>query len=144
MESGHPHTMRMQRYDIPDPGVLVGVVHTVKEVAQSKQLLDEVARDVDHGVAWDPADLLHTLEPVSAVESAQYRREALAAENMQLMRAIATRDMIGQAKDMLMERFNIDADRAFGLLTRLSQETNTRVEEIARNLVQTERPPRSG
>ena len=59
------------------------------------------------------------------------------------MRAIATRDMIGQAKGMLMERFNIDADRAFGLLTRLSQETNTRVEEIARNLVQTPRPPRS-
>lgn len=128
----------MQRYDIPDPaapdeflpkvwsptnsplldhGELVGVVHTVKEVSQSRQLLDEVARDVDHGVAWDPADLLHTLE---------------------------ARDTIGEAKGMLMERFNIDADRAFGLLTRLSQETNTRVEVIARNLVQTERPPRSG
>lgn len=50
-----------------------------------------------------------------------------------MMRAIATRDMIGQAKGMLMERFNIDADRAFGLLTRLSQETDTRVESIARN-----------
>ncbi|WP_369829677.1 hypothetical protein [Mycobacterium sp. E2479] len=30
------------------------------------------------------------------------------------------------------------------MLTRLSQETNTRVEEIARNLVKTERPSRSG
>lgn len=129
-----------------DHGELVGVVHTVKEVSQSRQLLDEVARDVDHGVAWDPADLLHTLDAVSAVESTQHRRRqrALATENMQLVRAIATRDMIGQAKGMLMERFNVDADRAFGLLTRLSQETNTRVEEIARKLVQTERPPRSG
>lgn len=167
MRSGDPHRMRMQRYDIPDPaapdeflpkvwsptnsplldhGELVGVVHTVKEVSQSRQLLDEVARDVDHGVAWDPADLLRTLDAVSAVESTQYRRrqQALATENRQLMRAIATRDMIGQAKGMLMERFNVDADRAFGLLTRLSQETNTRVEEIARNLVQAERPPRSG
>ncbi|MCK8645593.1 ANTAR domain-containing protein [Mycobacterium colombiense] len=166
MRSGHPHTMRMQRYDIPDPaapdeflpkvwsptnsplldhGELVGVVHTVREVSQSRQLLDEVARDVDHGVPWDPADLLHTLEAVSAVESGRHRRrqQELATENRQLMRAIATRDMIGQAKGMLMERFNIDADRAFGLLTRLSQETNTRVEEIARNLVQTPRPPRS-
>jgi len=61
-----------------------------------------------------------------------------------MMRAIATRDMIGQAKGMLMERFNIDADRAFGLLTRLSQETDTRVESIARNLVETARSPRSG
>lgn len=166
MQTGHPHTMRMQRYDIRDPaapdeflprvwsptnsplldhGELVGVVHTVKEVSQSKQLLDEVARNIEHGVAWDPADLLHTLEAVSAVESAQYRRrqEALASEISQLTRAIATRDVIGQAKGMLMERFNIDTDRAFGLLTRLSQETNTRVEEIARNLVQAERPPRS-
>ncbi|HEX5255324.1 MAG TPA: ANTAR domain-containing protein [Mycobacterium sp.] len=167
MQSGRTHTMRMQRYDIPDPtapdeflpkvwsptnsplldhGELVGVVHSVKEVSRSKQLLDEVARDVDHGVAWDPADLLHTLEAVSAVETGLdlRRQQALATENTQLMRAIATRDMIGQAKGILMERFNIDADRAFGLLTRLSQETNTRVEEIARNLVQTERPPRSG
>lgn len=45
---------------------------------------------------------------------------------------------------MLMERFNIGADRAFCLLKRLSQETNTRVEEIARNLVQAESPLRSG
>lgn len=167
MASGRRHTMRMQRYDIPDPvapdeflpkvwspansplldhGELVGVVHTVKEVSQSKQLLDEVASDIDHGVAWDAADLLHTLEAVSAVEIGQclQRQQALATENRQLMRAIATRDTIGQAKGVLMERFNIDADRAFGLLTRLSQETNTRVEEIARKLVQTERPPRSG
>lgn len=80
------------------------------------------------------------------MESTQHRRRqrALATENRQLVRAIATRDMIGQAKGMLMERFNVDADRAFGLLTRLSQETNTRVEEIARKRVQTERPPRSG
>jgi len=80
------------------------------------------------------------------VETGPYlrRQQALATENQQMMRAIATRDMIGQAKGMLMERFNIDADRAFGLLTRLSQETDTRVESIARNLVETARSPRSG
>lgn len=166
MQSGLTHTMRMQRYDIPDPaspdeflpkvwsptnsplldhGELVGVVHRVEEVAQSRKLLDEVARDIDHGVAWDPADLLHTLEAVSAVETGRHlqRQRVLATENKQLMRAIATRDMIGQAKGMVMERFNIDADEAFVLLTRLSQETNTRVEEIARNLVHADLPPRS-
>lgn len=36
--------LRMQRYDIPAPA----------------------ARDVDHGGAWDLADLLHTLEAISA------------------------------------------------------------------------------
>nr|WP_297848090.1 ANTAR domain-containing protein [Mycobacterium sp.] len=42
-----------------------------------------------------------------------------------------------------MERFNIDAGRAFAMLTRLSQESNTRAEQIARMLVQSDRPPRS-
>jgi AmiR/NasT family two-component response regulator len=67
----------------------------------------------------------------------------LVAENEQLMRAIVTRDTIGQAKGILMERFNIDADRAFAMLTRLSQESNTRAEQIARMLVQSDRTPRS-
>ncbi|ASL15591.1 ANTAR domain-containing protein [Mycobacterium intracellulare] len=166
MSSGHTHKMRLQRYDIPDPaapeeflpkvwspvnsslldhGELVGVVHCVKEVSESRQLLAEVARDVEHGDAWDPAELLHTFEAVSAVEAGLHaqRQESLALENKQLMRAIETRDVIGQAKGVLMERFNIDAGGAFGLLTRLSQQTNTRVEQIARTLVETKRPPRS-
>ena len=41
--------------------------------------------------------------------------------------ALASRDLIGQAKGMVMERFNIDADHAFDLITKLSQETNTPV-----------------
>lgn len=166
MSSGHVHKMRMQRYDIPDPaghdeflpkvwsptnsplldhGELVGVVHCVTEVSESRRLLAEVARDVDRGDLWDPADLLHTFEAVSAVETGRHvqRQQSLALENKQLMRAIETRDLIGQAKGVLMERFNVDADGAFGLLIRLSQETNTRVERIARTLVQTDRPPRS-
>lgn len=167
MSSGHTHKMRLQRYDIRDPaapddflpkvwsptnspmfdhGELVGVVHRVKEVSESRQLLAEVARDVEHGAPWDAADLLHTFEAVSAVETSAHRQrqQSLALENKQLMRAIATRDVIGQAKGVLMERFNVDTDNAFGLLTRLSQETNTRVEQIARKLVETPRPPRSG
>jgi hypothetical protein len=167
MQSGHTHKMRLQRYDIRDPaapdeflpkvwsptnsplldhGELVGVVHCVKEVSESKQVLAEVARDAEHGDPWDPSELLHTFAAVNVVETTRHleRQQELATENRQLARAIATRDMIGQAKGMLMERFNIDADRAFALLTRLSQETNTRVEQIARNLAQTDRPPRSG
>lgn len=166
MRAGHTHKMRLQRYDIPDPaapdeflpkvwrptnsplldhGELVGVVHCVKEVSESSQLLAEVAREVECGDSWDPAELLHTFEAVSAVEAGLHaqRQESLALENKQLMRAIETRDVIGQAKGVLMERFNIDASGAFGLLTRLSQQTNTRIEQIARTLVETKRPPRS-
>ena len=104
-----------------------------------------MARDVGQGDAWDPVELLHIFEAVSAGETTRHlqRQQALVAENEQLMRVIATRDTIGQAKGILMQRFNIDADRAFGMLTRLSQETNIRAEKIARMLVQSDRPPRS-
>lgn len=54
----------------------------------------------------------------------------------QLRSAVASRDVIGQAKGMLMERFDIDAIRAFELLTRLSQETNTRLSVIAQRITE--------
>ena len=47
---------------------------------------------------------------------------ALSAVNtrQQIDSALASRDHIGQAKGILMERFGIDAIRAFELLTKLS------------------------
>jgi GAF domain-containing protein len=65
--------------------------------------------------------------------------EALRAE--QLRGAISTRDLIGQAKGILMERFNTDATRAFEILAKLSQESNTRVADLAHKLVKVEHPP---
>jgi transcriptional regulator with GAF, ATPase, and Fis domain len=54
----------------------------------------------------------------------------------QLQSALATRDIIGQAKGMIMERFDVDAVRAFEMLTHLSQETNTRLHSIAEQIVE--------
>ena len=51
--------------------------------------------------------------------------------------AISMRDMIGQAKGILMERHRITADQAFALLVRASQRTNVKVAEIARRLAAT-------
>jgi AmiR/NasT family two-component response regulator len=62
----------------------------------------------------------------------------MAQEIGQLRRALETRDIIGQAKGMLMERFDIDAAAAFDLLVRLSQSSNTPVAEIAQKLVKLE------
>jgi GAF domain-containing protein len=59
----------------------------------------------------------------------------------QFRNALASRDIIGQAKGMLMERFNVDAQQAFDLLKRLSQTSNTPVAAIARQLVRPNRPP---
>jgi hypothetical protein len=54
---------------------------------------------------------------------------------LQFKAALATRDVIGQAKGMIMERFGVDADRAFSMLRALSQESNTPVRDLAARLV---------
>ncbi len=59
----------------------------------------------------------------------------------QFRNALASRDIIGQAKGMLIERFKVDAEQAFDLLKRLSQTSNTPVANIARQLVLAEHPP---
>jgi GAF domain-containing protein len=53
----------------------------------------------------------------------------------QLHEALATRDVIGQAKGILMERFKIDSVSAFAMLVRASQNTNIKVADVARWLV---------
>lgn len=58
----------------------------------------------------------------------------------QFRSALASRDIIGQAKGVIMERFDLDAVEAFELLTRLSQESNTRVIDIAAALINSEHP----
>jgi transcriptional regulator with GAF, ATPase, and Fis domain len=56
----------------------------------------------------------------------------------QFRSALASRDIIGQAKGMIMERFKIDAVRAFELLKQLSQSSNTPLAVIARQVVESE------
>jgi hypothetical protein len=50
----------------------------------------------------------------------------------ELERGLASRDMIGQAKGILMERFTLNAAQAFDLLVRSSQDTNIKLVEVAR------------
>jgi GAF domain-containing protein len=53
----------------------------------------------------------------------------------QFKTALASRDTIGQAKGMLMERFGIDDLAAFKLLTRLSQDMNTPLRDVAQQVI---------
>jgi GAF domain-containing protein len=55
----------------------------------------------------------------------------------QLLSAVSTRDRIGQAKGIIMERFGIDDVRAFGMLRRLSQDTNTKLIDVAQKVIDT-------
>jgi hypothetical protein len=55
--------------------------------------------------------------------------------NTHLHRALDTRDVIGQAKGILMQRRGISAAEAFDLLRRTSQDLNVKLAELARTLV---------
>ncbi|MDF3313409.1 GAF and ANTAR domain-containing protein [Rhodococcus sp. T2V] len=50
--------------------------------------------------------------------------------------ALASRDIIGQAKGILMHRFSIGAEEAFAILIRRSQHTNTPLNEVALNVIE--------
>jgi GAF domain-containing protein len=52
----------------------------------------------------------------------------------QLTHALDTRDLIGQAKGILMERFKITAQQAFLLLSRASSEMNVKLHDVAEQL----------
>jgi transcriptional regulator with GAF, ATPase, and Fis domain len=53
----------------------------------------------------------------------------------QLAQALISRDVIGQAKGILMERYKISSERAFLLLTRVSQTSNRKLHDVADELV---------
>ena len=54
---------------------------------------------------------------------------------------LARRAVIDQAKGILMERYGIDGDAAFAVLTRISQHTNRKLRDIAGELVATGQLP---
>src|SRR3954454_19062832 len=51
--------------------------------------------------------------------------------------ALLNRDIIGQAKGILMERFKITSDQAFAVLAKVSQDTNRKVSAVAEDLART-------
>jgi len=53
----------------------------------------------------------------------------------QLAEALVRRDLIGQAKGILMERYKISGERAFLVLTRVSQSSNRKLYDVADELV---------
>lgn len=53
----------------------------------------------------------------------------------QFRTALGSRDLIGQAKGMLMERFDIDAVAAFDALRNLSQDLNIKLVDVAEKII---------
>ncbi len=64
-----------------------------------------------------------------------------ARRGRQFRSGLASRDIIGQAKGIVMERHDINAVDAFRLLVKLSQDRNEPVVQIAEALVDKDHPP---
>lgn len=76
-----------------------------------------------------------------ALDSAR-ERAADANQAQNLREALRTRELIGQAQGILIERDRITADQAFEVLRRASQNMNIKLREVAETLVETgETPP---
>ena len=63
-----------------------------------------------------------------------------ARRDEQFKRALASRDTIGQAKGMIMERYGVDAVQAFDVLRKLSQDSNVPLVQVATELVTRAQP----
>ena len=119
----------------------IGALHQVAEIMSLDEALPALSRANARGELVDAPEQLHVLAALAArVRADEGHLAALTHEIEQLRRAVESRDIIGQAKGMLMERFDIDATAAFALLVRLSQKSNTPVAVIAQKLVEVEHP----
>jgi GAF domain-containing protein len=58
-----------------------------------------------------------------------------ARRDEQFKRALSSRDTIGQAKGMIMERYGVDAVQAFEVLRKLSQDSNMPLVQVAADLI---------
>jgi GAF domain-containing protein len=79
-----------------------------------------------------------------AAIGATTRRADLQSQNVNLQAALMSREVIGQAQGILMERERVTAEQAFDILRRASQHLNEKLRDVAQNLVETGESPKTG
>ncbi|WP_159230453.1 GAF and ANTAR domain-containing protein [Mycolicibacterium vanbaalenii] len=88
--------------------------------------------------AFEPNVFNAEAETIGAVLAAHAAAAILASrQSEQLESALSTRDRIGQAKGIIMERYDVDDVAAFDMLRKLSQDSNTRLTEVAARVIET-------
>ena len=77
-------------------------------------------------------------ETTGAVLAAHAAAAILASrQGEQLQTALSTRDRIGQAKGIIMERYGVDDVRAFDMLRAISQESQIKLADVAQRVIDT-------
>lgn len=156
MREGRAQNLVLQRYDIPDAGdptrfltklwepvsvpvwsgeALVGVACRVAELRLPLTVL-EVLGPLRQAIreaadSEDPA----SVRVAAAVSHGLRSYAAALAQVEQLEEALTSRATIEQAKGLLMAEQRCTPDEAFGMLVKLSNDTNVRVADVAGALV---------
>jgi GAF domain-containing protein len=76
--------------------------------------------------------------------SAALTHEEEKRQSSNLHAALATRELIGQAQGILIERERVTPDQAFDILRRASQHLNLKLRDVAQSLVETGERPNTG
>lgn len=77
-------------------------------------------------------------ETVGAVLAAHGAAAIMAGRHGEEMQsALASRDRIGQAKGIIMERYGVDEVRAFDMMRALSQESQSKLVDVAQRVIDT-------
>lgn len=109
-------------------GVLSGIsfkMFTADRTAGALNLFGFQSRE------WDDNDIA-----IGGVLAAHATAAILSHQHSdQLKAALLSRDQIGQAKGIIMERYDVDDLRAFEMMRQISQDTNTKLFEVARNVL---------
>jgi GAF domain-containing protein len=108
-------------YPLRDGGTVIGALNLFADEANA---FDESEPDLEATIA------ILAAHAIPALAAALFREE--------MSEALARRDVIGQAKGLLMAQSNVDEDKAFEMLVRASQRMNVKLAEVARRLVKGE------
>lgn len=88
------------------------------------------------------AALLATLATAAFTSAQSHDDKQAKTDNLHA--ALSTREMIGQAQGILMERERVTGEQAFDILRRASQHLNIKLREVARSVVDTGEQPDTG
>ncbi|MGW5701630.1 ANTAR domain-containing protein [Amycolatopsis japonica] len=158
LHRGERHAMGLQRYDVPAPadrgrfvrkvwapvnaplrdaeGRIAGLLHHVEDVTEVDQLLLGEPERQNRTADWwhaHPEQLTQALHAMSRLGQAH---RMVLRENLELREAMRTRGIIEQAKGILIGQRRCTPDDAFAILVDLSQNTNTKLHDVARALVE--------
>ena len=115
-------------------GLLSSVSYRLFVTDKDLGALNLYGKDASSFTAEDIADGLALAAHVGVALAAAQKVE-------HLEKALGGRTVIGQATGILMERFDLAPDRAFSVLSRMSQQRNVKLRELAEQIVTTRTVP---